>query len=170
MFGWLLLLLIVVPLADFALLLRVGRALTFVPTVGLVILTGIIGASLAKRQGLTTWAKINAELAAGRMPTGQLGEGLLILLAAAVLVTPGFITDALGLMLLVPFVRRRFLVIVTRYFKSRIEIQSMHMPPGTGGRDHAGDDDDDECVANRPRPMKHVENEALSNRSPPGRG
>ncbi len=160
MFGGLLLLMIVVPLADFALLLRVGGLLGFVPTVVLVILTGIIGASLAKRQGLATLASINTDLAAGRMPTAQLGEGLLILLAAAVLLTPGFITDALGLLLLVPFVRRRFLIFVTRYFKSRIEIRSMGMPLDAG--DLHPPIDDDERLPGRPGPMKHVENEALN--------
>ncbi len=160
MFGWLLLLMVAVPLADIALLFRVGRVLTLGPTIALVILTGIIGASLAKRQGLTTWAKINAELAAGHMPTAQLGEGLLILLAAAVLITPGFITDAVGLLLLVPFVRRRFLSVVTRYFESRITIQNVHMP-SHADRLHRPIDGE-ERVSDHAGPMKHVENEALN--------
>jgi len=159
MFGWLLLLMIVVPLADFALLLRVGSVLTFVPTVALVILTGIIGAALARRQGVATLARINTELAAGRMPTTQLGEGLLILLAAAVLLTPGFITDALGLLLLVPIIRRRFLSVVTRYFQSRITIQNVHMSSVAGGLHRP---EDEEGPADHPGPMKHVENEALN--------
>ncbi len=159
MFGRLVLLLMVVAMADLALLLKVGGILTFVPTVGLVILTGIIGASLAKRQGLATLAKINTELAGGRMPTAQLGEGVLILLAAAVLVTPGFITDAVGLLLLVPIVRRRFLGIVTRYFESRITIQSINMPPTAGGLHRPFGTE--EPLAGPPGTMKNVENEAL---------
>lgn len=171
MFGWLLLLFITLPIVELALLIQVGRILTLGPTIGIVILTGIAGAALAKRQGLRTLARMNAELAAGRMPTRDLAEGLMILLAGAVLVTPGFLTDALGLALLIPGFRRVFMKALTRYFESKIDITRIH--PGTaagpGGFERPDDfADSDQVEADAdvgfdpgPHPMKHVKNEAL---------
>ncbi|MFQ5502009.1 MAG: FxsA family protein [Phycisphaerae bacterium] len=164
---WLILLFIIVPAFDLWLLFQVGAVITFGPTFALVILTGIVGAALAKRQGLQTMARINAELTAGRMPTRELAEGLMILLAAAVLITPGFITDLFGLTLLVPPFRRLFLKALTRYFEAKIIIG--------GGNMHdfgepANDPDETRSVSPPPyfgpnlnegaRPMKHVRNEA----------
>ncbi|HPF39313.1 MAG TPA: FxsA family protein [Phycisphaerae bacterium] len=126
----LLILFIGLPLVDLWLLFRVGEILTFFPTLACVILTGVVGAAIAKRQGISTITRIQQELAEGRMPTTQLGEGILILLAAAVLITPGFITDAFGLLLLVPPIRRLFLKGLTAYFASRVHVTTMH---GGGG-------------------------------------
>lgn len=120
---------IFLPLVDLWLLFRVAEWITFFPTLACVILTGVVGAAIAKRQGLSTIARIQHELAEGRMPTSQLGEGILILLAAAVLITPGFITDTFGLLLLVPPVRRLFLKALTAYFASRIQVTTMHAGP-----------------------------------------
>ncbi|MCB9852334.1 MAG: FxsA family protein [Phycisphaerales bacterium] len=157
------------PLVDLWLLFRIGEWLTFVPTLACVILTGVVGAAIAKRQGISTIARIQQELAEGRMPTTQLGEGVLILLAAAVLITPGFITDAFGLLLLVPPIRRIFLKAVTAYFASRIHITTMHAGPVSShspfmhvqsvGFDDGFDDD-----VTGPIPgggMKYVKNEAM---------
>jgi len=111
-------------------------------------------------------AKINGELADGRMPTRELAEGLMILLAAAVLITPGFLTDLFGLTLLVPPFRRLFLKALTRYFETKIVIGgNIH-----GFGDPTNDPDDtgsvspppyfDPNLIEGPRPMKHVRNEA----------
>ena len=163
MFGWLILLFIFVPLADLALLIKVGAVLHFFPTVALVITTGILGAGLARRQGLRTLAAINSELESGHVPTDQLLEGLMILLAGAVLITPGFLTDLMGLALLIPPVRRVVRVALVRHFKSRIAAGRIQVsstftseepdPPMGAGFDNG--------LESTPRPVKYVKNEAL---------
>ena len=155
MLGRLVLIFIAVPLLDLVVLLRIGQVLSFWPTVCLVILTGIVGATLAKHQGLRTVAEINSELSAGRMPTSQLADGALILLAGAVLITPGFLTDLFGLLLLFAPFRRLFKKALTRYFKSRIV-----MTAGPGPALDPLNEPQDAGPESGPRPMKYVENEA----------
>lgn len=100
------LLFVTVPLAELALLVWVGRRMGLVPTVALVVATGLAGAALARWQGLATLARFRAALDAGRLPHGELVDGTLILVAGAVLLTPGLLTDVAGFLLLVPPVRR----------------------------------------------------------------
>lgn len=102
----LLLLFTTVPLVELALLLWIGARIGVLATVGLILLTGVLGAALARHQGLATWDRFQRALAAGRLPARELVEGLLILVAGAVLLTPGVLTDAAGFLLLVPPVRR----------------------------------------------------------------
>ena len=80
MLAKLLLIFIVVTLAEMLVLLRVGAILQLGPTLALIVLTGLIGASLAKRQGLRILTRINAEMEAGRLPTAELADGALVLL------------------------------------------------------------------------------------------
>lgn len=100
------LLFVTVPLAELAILVWVGRRMGLVPTVALVVVTGIAGAALARRQGLATLGRFRGALDAGRLPHRELLDGVLILVAGAVLLAPGLLTDLAGLLLLVPPVRR----------------------------------------------------------------
>lgn len=100
------LLFVTVPLAELAILVWVGRRMGLLPTVALVVLTGIVGAALARRQGLATLGRFRAALDAGRLPHHELVDGLLILVAGALLLAPGLLTDLTGLLLLIPPVRR----------------------------------------------------------------
>ena len=102
----LLLLFIGVPIIELALLIEIGRYIGTLPTLALIVATGLIGAALARRQGLQVLAKIRAEIDQGRLPAGSLLDGVMILVAAAVLMTPGVLTDALGFFCLVPATRR----------------------------------------------------------------
>ena len=102
----LLLLFTTVPLAELALLLWIGGRIGLLPTVALILVTGALGAALARHQGLATWGRFQEALAAGRLPGRELLEGLLILVAGALLLTPGVLTDAAGFLLLVPPARR----------------------------------------------------------------
>jgi UPF0716 protein FxsA len=101
----LLALFIILPLIDIVFLVVLGGRIGFLITVAVVIITGVIGAFLAKAQGLLVWRQIQADIAAGRVPAQGLIDGALILVAGGILMTPGFITDLLGLALLVPPVR-----------------------------------------------------------------
>jgi UPF0716 protein FxsA len=102
MFLRLLLLFTIVPLVELFILIKLGGVIGVGPTVAIVIGTGILGAWLARRQGLGVLRRLGAELDQGRLPTEALLDGLLILIAGALLLTPGLITDALGFTLLVP--------------------------------------------------------------------
>jgi len=122
MFPRLLLLFIVVPFVELVLLLTVGAEIGVAATLAIIVVTAIIGASLTKMQGAATMAKAQRALNEGRMPHSEVMDGLMIIIAGAVLLTPGFLTDAFGFSLLVPgvrsFVRKRLAVA----FKSRVQM------------------------------------------------
>lgn len=107
MFLRLLGLFILLPIVELAILIQVGEWIGLGPTLGIVIVTGFLGASLARRQGLRTWLAIQAELRNGQVPAGALVDGLLILIGGIVLLTPGILTDLCGFALLVPATRNR---------------------------------------------------------------
>lgn len=102
MFLRLLLLFTVVPLVELTLLVYLGQEVGLWPTIALVLGTGILGAWLAKLQGLLVLRQVQGELARGRLPTDALVDGALILVAGTLLLTPGLITDLWGFVLLVP--------------------------------------------------------------------
>ncbi|MFC1785038.1 FxsA family protein [Candidatus Neomarinimicrobiota bacterium] len=124
MFGRLLLLFITVPLIEVLILIKLGSLFGFWPTILLVIGTGIIGAYLAKLYGLTIWNKIQQDLQAGKMPADKLIDGLLILIGGIVLLTPGLLTDLLGILLLIPYTRDFFKRFAKSKFKTMSEQQT----------------------------------------------
>ena len=103
--GRLLLLFILVPAVELVLLIEIGSRIGTLATLALIVGTGALGAILARRQGLRTIRQIQRELEAGRLPTDSLMDGVLILVAAALLVTPGILTDAAPVLLWVQLVR-----------------------------------------------------------------
>ena len=121
----LLLLFIAVPLIEMALLVVIGQYIGFLPTLGIVFLTGFLGALLARSQGLQVVARIRSELGFGRVPAESLIEGLLILVAAAVLLTPGLITDLFGFLCLIPATRRPIRQALWSRLKSQVESSKM---------------------------------------------
>ena len=116
MFVRLLLLFTIVPLVELYLLIKLGSVVGVALTVALVVFTGALGAWLARVQGLSVLKRLSTDFGEGRLPTDAVIDGLLILVAGAVLLTPGLLTDALGFLLLVPrsraVVRR---VVVARF-------------------------------------------------------
>ncbi len=93
------------PLLDTLLLVFLGRYIGFWTTIAVVIISGFLGAGLAKSQGLQVWWNIQRDLSEGRVPAQGIVDGVIILVAGGMLMAPGFITDILGLALLVPAVR-----------------------------------------------------------------
>lgn len=128
MFPRLLLLFTIVPFIELALLVYISQFIGILQTIGLVIVTGILGAALTRREGLRCWKKIQEKLAAGKAPTAELIEGPMILLAGAFLITPGILTDLSGLLLLLPMVRKRIARRLADHFRSRLTFYS----PGHG--------------------------------------
>lgn len=108
MLGYLILLFTVVPVIELALLIKVGQYIGVAYTLGIVVITGIVGAYLAKLQGLLTLGRIQDDINQGIMPADRLFDGVLILCSGILLLTPGFITDLIGFMGLIPFTRRFF--------------------------------------------------------------
>ena len=106
MFSRLLFLFIFIPIAELYLLIMLGARIGFFPTLGLVVLTGILGASLARQQGISTLVKIQNELRSGKVPTDELIEGAMIVVGGIVLITPGILTDIFGFALMIPKFRK----------------------------------------------------------------
>ncbi len=123
MFIRLLALFIIVPLVELYLLLRLADVTSPMTTFLIVIVTGVIGSMLARREGVMAWYRFRSAVAEGRVPSTELQDGLMIVFAAALLLTPGLLTDALGFTLLVPVGRslmRRF--VLSRYI-GRFSVQ-----------------------------------------------
>lgn len=108
MLGYLILLFTVVPIVELALLIKVGHYLGVLNTVGIIILTGVTGAYLAKMQGLHILRRIQEEVNQGMMPADKLFDGFLILCSGILLLTPGLLTDIAGFMGLIPLTRNLF--------------------------------------------------------------
>lgn len=98
-------LLLVIPMAEIAMFILVGSQIGILPTLGLIVLTAIIGSILLRVQGLGILQRIAAETRAGRVPGRELIHGAMILVAGVLLLTPGFVTDTLGFLLFIPRLR-----------------------------------------------------------------
>ncbi len=96
---------LLIPVVEVVLFILVGSRIGLAATIGLVILTALIGASLVARQGRAIVHQARGQLLEGRFPAGPLAHGVMILVAGALLLTPGFLTDGIGFALLVPGVR-----------------------------------------------------------------
>jgi UPF0716 protein FxsA len=95
----------IVPVVEIYLLLKVGSLVGAVPTVALLLSISLAGAWLVRHQGFEILRRIQAEMAQGRLPTAQLLDGAMVLVGGVLLLTPGFFTDALGLLFLIPITR-----------------------------------------------------------------
>ncbi len=112
---------IIVPAVELGLLIQVGTVLGTWPTVALIVFTGILGAYLARLQGLSVLGRAQQQMSRGELPAGSLADGVMILVASALLVTPGILTDALGFSLLVPALRNRIKSVVLERFRKAVQ-------------------------------------------------
>ncbi len=119
------LLVLIIPFLEIYLLLKVGGLIGALPTIFMVMFTAVVGAWLLREQGLATFEKLKASVASGKVPTYELIEGPIILVGGALLLTPGFITDFMGLMCLVPASRRK----LADYLISKQKVNKMGFPP-----------------------------------------
>ena len=130
-----LLLFIAIPAVELWLLVEVGGHIGTWEVIGLILLTGVVGWSLVKRQGLATVQRIKEETAQGRIPASEMVAGLCLVAAGLLLVTPGFLTDIVGFLLLMPPVRRLLALYLMKRFKHRLVVQQQQQrrPPGGDG-------------------------------------
>lgn len=116
------LLFILVPPIEIGLFIAIGGRIGLWPTMGIVLLTAVIGANLVSRQGRGELARLQHEFAAGQFPAKPLAHGAMILVAGAVLITPGFLTDAVGFALLSPQIREALRKWGVRRWSNRVTI------------------------------------------------
>ena len=126
----LLLLFIVVPAAELALLIEIGGRIGTVATLSLIVVTGVVGATLANQQGIRTLRAIQERLEQGQLPADALLDGVIILVAGALLVTPGILTDVVGFLCLVPAARSVVKGTLQRRFERAVAEQRIHMVGG----------------------------------------
>ena len=96
---------IVMPIVELAVVIQVGQAIGVFETIALLLLVSALGAWLVRREGLGVWRRFREQVRSGRPPAKELADGVLILLAGALLLTPGFVSDVFGILLLLPPVR-----------------------------------------------------------------
>jgi len=129
-----LLLFITVPIVEIALFIQVGGAIGLWPTLAVVVLTAILGTALLRHQGLGTLRRVQESLERERLPVSEMFDGLCLLLAGALLLTPGFFTDAVGFLLFVPPFRAWAAATIGRAIIARADVHVVHgAGPGAAG-------------------------------------
>ena len=118
----------IIPVSEIYILIAIGGQIGILPSISLVILTGIVGASLARSQGLKTLGRLRNSFQQGVVPGEELLNALLIAIAGIVLLTPGFLTDAAGLFLLIPATR----TLCREWLKRRMELVYAQRNVGNG--------------------------------------
>ncbi|MEM7211780.1 MAG: FxsA family protein [Pseudomonadota bacterium] len=132
------LLLVAVPIIEIALFIEIGGWLGTWPTVGIVILTALVGSWMLRLQGLKVLSEFQGRMMAGEEPGQLLADGAMILFAGALLLTPGFFTDAVGFLLLVPGIRRAVYGWAKRAIPVHVH-QSQHSAGMDSGWQHPGE-------------------------------
>lgn len=128
-------------LLELSILIPLGKAIGLPATLALVIGTAAVGGTLAKRQGVTIWNRIQRELRQGELPGDSLLDGLAVLIAGTLLLTPGVLTDAAGILLLIPPCRAPLKALIKKYAKERLdqpEVTYIHGGAGFGGGHQPG--------------------------------
>ena len=131
---------VVTPIVELVVIVQVAGSTGVMNTIGLLVLVSLVGAWLVRREGLGILRRAQAELAEGRMPGRELVDGLLVLFGGALMLTPGFATDALGLSLLFPPTRMLLRASTARWFGRRMERgrHTMAWRVDLGGHRHGG--------------------------------
>jgi UPF0716 protein FxsA len=124
---WFFVAFVVVPLTELYLLIWLSRWIGFGWTVAITLVTGVVGGTLAKHEGLRVWRRWASAIAEGRTPESGVAEGLLVLLGGILLLTPGVLTDALGFCLLLPPTRRRIAIGLRAAIERRIAAGTMRV-------------------------------------------
>jgi len=131
---------VVVPLVEIYVLIQVGQVIGPWWTILLLVLDSLLGSWLIKREGGRAWQALRTALQTGRMPARELADGALILVGGTLMLSPGFVTDALGILLILPFTRPVARRLLTRVVAQRLLPRNARRPgPGSGGSVVRGD-------------------------------
>jgi UPF0716 protein FxsA len=121
--GWLLLFAFIgIPLIEIAVFIKVGGIVGLGPTLVIVVLTAVIGTALLRRQGLATLNRARQQLNQGALPLAEIFDAVCLLVAGAFLLTPGFVTDSVGAILLIPAAR----LVLRRFIGARVQMADIH--------------------------------------------
>jgi UPF0716 protein FxsA len=126
----LLLLFIVVPIAELAVIIQVGQAIGVLWTIAILVADSILGSLLMRSQGRAAWRRFDEALQAGRPPAREVLDGVLVIFGGALLLTPGFLTDIFGLVLLIPPTRAVVRTVLVRRFADRMIASATRRAPG----------------------------------------
>ncbi len=118
---------IAVPFIELVILFEIANIIGSLETLLLILITGIVGGMLAKREGINAWIRFQREVRSGSVPAGRIFDGFLILIGGALLLTPGLITDAIGFSLLIPPSRKTIKKLLAKYIRKKIEQGSIHV-------------------------------------------
>ncbi|MEP6953509.1 MAG: FxsA family protein [Solirubrobacteraceae bacterium] len=149
MFPLLLVLFIVIPIVEIFAIVTVGQAIGVWWTIALLIVDSILGAMLMRSQGRAAWRRFNEGIAEGRAPAREVLDGVLVIFGGALLLTPGFVTDVLGALFLIPPTRAVLRRVLVRRFAARMIVSA---PPRFGARPPAHGDADVEGTASEVDP------------------
>jgi UPF0716 protein FxsA len=131
----LLLLFIAVPLLELYVILQVGSAIGVLPTIAILVVDSLVGSILMRSQGRRAWQRFNLAVSEGRVPAREAIDGVLVVFGGALLLTPGFVTDVLGVLLLLPMTRPVLRRLLVRRFAGRMVASvtgPRRRPPGGG--------------------------------------
>jgi len=139
--AWLLLVLfVVVPLVEIYVIVKVGQAIGAWPTILLLVVDSIFGTWLIRHEGSRAWRALRDALDSGRMPARELADGALILVGGTLMLAPGFVTDAFGILMILPFTRPFFRRLLTQVVASRLVVARFAGPLGDARRPGADPD------------------------------
>ena len=124
------LLFVVLPIAELYTIIRMSDYIGFLNTLGVILLVAVLGSYLVKREGLRVWRRFNESIASGRVPTSDIVDGVLILAAGALLVTPGFLSGVFGLLMLFPPTRVAFRSLLMRRSRKKVIVIRSATPSG----------------------------------------
>lgn len=133
MAGALFVLFLVVPVIELAVIIQVGQVLGVLPTLAILVVMSVLGAGLMKREGLGVLRRAQAQVQAGRVPGREVADGFLIVLGGALMLTPGFVSDVVGMALLLPPVR----AVVRPFLLAQLQARALGAAVG-GGRGRPG--------------------------------
>lgn len=112
---------LVVPIVELAVIIQVGQSIGVLNTIALLLVVSIVGSWLVKREGLGVWRRFRQQMESGRVPGKEVADGMMIMLAGALLISPGFVTDCLGILLLLPPVRAAIRGSILRKLTLRVQ-------------------------------------------------
>lgn len=131
---------IAVPLIEIYFVVKIGSVVGVIPTIALLFVISVFGSRVVKHQGLRVWRKFNEQVTSGHVPSRELIEGVCLLVAGALLVAPGFFTDALGFLLLLPPFRLVVVKIVGARTANKVQVvRATYDRPVVDIKEHQGD-------------------------------
>lgn len=159
--AWIILLILIGgPIAEIWVLIEIGGVIGAIPTIALIVATAVLGTLLFRVQGMATLARVRAHLDRNEMPVGELLSGLGLLLAGILLLVPGFVTDAIGLLLFIPPLRRSLITLLLAWALARgVSLHRMRTDAGPGPEMRGGPtiDGDFTEVSDEDRPPEDPE-------------